>query len=135
MLKNIWLSSPSIIISLHIPSNPTIIKPQRKTAATSEQLCHTHHHLSKIFHTHDNHYLLIISLELMISFFHSFLKGAFFIPYFVCLFGAGVPVYFLEVAIGQYWQNGGITVWRLIQPIMKGNDTLLMIEFGGICKF
>ncbi|XP_074593255.1 sodium- and chloride-dependent GABA transporter 3-like [Brevipalpus obovatus] len=46
--------------------------------------------------------------------------GAFFIPYFVCLFGAGIPIYFLEVAIGQYWQNGGITVWHLIQPIMKG---------------
>ncbi|XP_074600851.1 sodium- and chloride-dependent creatine transporter 1-like [Brevipalpus obovatus] len=46
--------------------------------------------------------------------------GAFFVPYFICLLGAGIPLYFLEVAIGQYWQNGSLTVWEMICPLMKG---------------
>uniref|UniRef100_T1KML9 Transporter n=1 Tax=Tetranychus urticae TaxID=32264 RepID=T1KML9_TETUR len=46
--------------------------------------------------------------------------GAFFIPYMICLVAGGVPIYFMEVAIGQYWQEGGITVWQKICPLLKG---------------
>lgn len=46
--------------------------------------------------------------------------GAFFIPYFIFLFTGGIPILFLEVAIGQYFRNGGITVWQLICPVFKG---------------
>ncbi|RWS20298.1 sodium- and chloride-dependent GABA transporter 2-like protein, partial [Leptotrombidium deliense] len=45
---------------------------------------------------------------------------AFLVPYFICLICGGIPVYFLEVAIGQYWQSGGITVWEQICPLFKG---------------
>uniref|UniRef100_A0A8C7YZW4 Transporter n=1 Tax=Oryzias sinensis TaxID=183150 RepID=A0A8C7YZW4_9TELE len=38
--------------------------------------------------------------------------GAFLIPYFIFLFGGGLPVFFLEVALGQFTSEGGITCWE-----------------------
>uniref|UniRef100_A0A8C6U9Q5 Transporter n=1 Tax=Neogobius melanostomus TaxID=47308 RepID=A0A8C6U9Q5_9GOBI len=46
--------------------------------------------------------------------------GAFLIPYFIFLFGGGLPVFFLEVALGQYTSEGGITCWAKICPIFTG---------------
>uniref|UniRef100_A0A670I660 Transporter n=1 Tax=Podarcis muralis TaxID=64176 RepID=A0A670I660_PODMU len=46
--------------------------------------------------------------------------GAFLIPYFIFLFGGGLPVFFLEVALGQYTSEGGITCWEKICPIFTG---------------
>ncbi|CAG2176151.1 unnamed protein product, partial [Oppiella nova] len=45
---------------------------------------------------------------------------AFLIPYIIFLIFGGIPVLFLETAIGQYFRNGGISVWQLICPISKG---------------
>ncbi|GAB5568314.1 sodium- and chloride-dependent taurine transporter [Prionailurus iriomotensis] len=47
-------------------------------------------------------------------------KGAFLIPYFIFLFGGGLPVFFLEVIIGQYTSEGGITCWEKICPLFSG---------------
>uniref|UniRef100_A0AAY5L8T3 Transporter n=1 Tax=Esox lucius TaxID=8010 RepID=A0AAY5L8T3_ESOLU len=46
--------------------------------------------------------------------------GVFFIPYFVFLFFCGIPVFFLETALGQYTSQGGITSWRKICPMFEG---------------
>ncbi|KAJ8411231.1 hypothetical protein AAFF_G00172370 [Aldrovandia affinis] len=46
--------------------------------------------------------------------------GVFFIPYFVCLFFCGIPVFFLETALGQYTSEGGVTAWRKICPMFEG---------------
>ncbi|XP_036803382.1 sodium- and chloride-dependent taurine transporter isoform X1 [Oncorhynchus mykiss] len=46
--------------------------------------------------------------------------GAFLIPYTIFLFGGGLPVFFLEVALGQYTSEGGITCWEKLCPIFTG---------------
>ncbi|CDS37578.1 sodium:chloride dependent neurotransmitter [Echinococcus multilocularis] len=44
---------------------------------------------------------------------------AFLIPYFVSVFVTGIPMFFLEVSIGQLMSRGGIEAWEII-PLFKG---------------
>lgn len=46
--------------------------------------------------------------------------GAFLVPYLVFVVTCGVPLFLLEVAIGQYTQEGGVTCWRKLCPIAEG---------------
>ncbi|XP_078529839.1 sodium- and chloride-dependent GABA transporter 2-like isoform X2 [Lissotriton helveticus] len=46
--------------------------------------------------------------------------GAFFIPYLIFLFTCGIPVFFLEISLGQYTSQGGVTCWRRLCPIFEG---------------
>merc|ERR1719259_1017056 len=45
--------------------------------------------------------------------------GAFLIPYLFFVLCAGMPLYFLELALGQYMGAGSLTTWK-ISPISKG---------------
>ena len=47
-------------------------------------------------------------------------SGAFLIPYFVMAIFAGVPLFYLELALGQYHREGCISLWRKVCPVMKG---------------
>ncbi|XP_007503846.2 sodium- and chloride-dependent betaine transporter isoform X1 [Monodelphis domestica] len=46
--------------------------------------------------------------------------GAFFIPYFIFFFTCGIPVFFLETALGQYTSQGSVTAWKKICPLFEG---------------
>ncbi|NXY86028.1 S6A13 protein, partial [Alcedo cyanopectus] len=46
--------------------------------------------------------------------------GAFLIPYLIFLLTCGIPLFFLETALGQYTSQGGVTAWRKICPIFEG---------------
>merc|ERR1712127_69256 len=45
--------------------------------------------------------------------------GVFLIPYFIMLLVCGIPIFYIELAFGQYSGQGPITIWESI-PIFKG---------------
>ena len=44
--------------------------------------------------------------------------GAFLLPYFICVVLGGIPLFFLEVAVGQFMSRGGVNAWAFC-PILK----------------
>ncbi|KAI5109225.1 solute carrier family 6 (neurotransmitter transporter), member 13 isoform X1 [Silurus meridionalis] len=46
--------------------------------------------------------------------------GVFLIPYLVFLFACGIPLFLLEISLGQYTCQGSITCWRRICPLFQG---------------
>jgi hypothetical protein len=51
--------------------------------------------------------------------------GAFLIPYLVVLLVIGKPLYFLEMALGQFSSYGSVKVWEMV-PILKGNLPIVL---------
>uniref|UniRef100_A0A0B7AA86 Transporter n=1 Tax=Arion vulgaris TaxID=1028688 RepID=A0A0B7AA86_9EUPU len=45
--------------------------------------------------------------------------GAFLIPYFIAVVLGGIPMFFLEVSLGQFMGEGGIGPWK-IAPLFQG---------------
>ena len=45
--------------------------------------------------------------------------GAFLIPYTIMLVFVGIPLYYMEVALGQFCSSGPLTCWEFA-PIFKG---------------
>lgn len=50
--------------------------------------------------------------------------GAFLVPY--CFFAllCGVPLFIMETVIGQYTQEGGVTCWIKLCPLLQGKKCL-----------
>ncbi len=61
-------------------------------------------------------------LEMMLYF--SIVVGAFLIPYFLCVIIGAIPMFILEIALGQYTSQGAITAWNIC-PILKGKSKYL----------
>ncbi|PAA73531.1 hypothetical protein BOX15_Mlig005002g1 [Macrostomum lignano] len=45
--------------------------------------------------------------------------GAFFAPYLIMMIICGIPIYFLELILGQYFREGFYRVWKIV-PISRG---------------
>ncbi|XP_052800617.1 sodium-dependent dopamine transporter-like [Mya arenaria] len=46
--------------------------------------------------------------------------GAFLIPYGLMLIFGGIPLFYMELALGQFYRTGAITCWARICPLFKG---------------
>lgn len=46
--------------------------------------------------------------------------GCFLIPYSLMLVAAGIPLFYMELALGQYNRTGAITCWGGLCPLFKG---------------
>ncbi|XP_075052981.1 sodium-dependent serotonin transporter [Mixophyes fleayi] len=46
--------------------------------------------------------------------------GAFLLPYVIMAVFGGIPLFYMELALGQYHRNGCISIWRKICPLFKG---------------
>ncbi|XP_063141403.1 sodium-dependent neutral amino acid transporter B(0)AT3 isoform X3 [Rattus norvegicus] len=51
---------------------------------------------------------------------HTHGGGAFLIPYFIALVFEGIPLFYIELAIGQRLRRGSIGVWKTISPYLGG---------------
>lgn len=58
-----------------------------------------------------------------LSIYVIYIAGAFLIPYFLCAVVGGVPLFFLEVTVGQFMGKGGVGAWRIC-PILQGEYSL-----------
>jgi len=46
-------------------------------------------------------------------------SGAFLIPYFLFVIIGGIPLFYLEVAVGQFMAKGGVKAWAIC-PVFQG---------------
>ncbi|XP_018334453.1 sodium-dependent serotonin transporter [Agrilus planipennis] len=46
--------------------------------------------------------------------------GAFLIPYTIMLIFGGLPLFYMELALGQFYRSGCLTIWKRICPALKG---------------
>ncbi|XP_026786519.3 sodium- and chloride-dependent GABA transporter 2-like [Pangasianodon hypophthalmus] len=60
--------------------------------------------------------------------------GVFLIPYLVFLFACGIPLFLLEISLGQYTSQGSITCWRKICPLFQGlgYGTVVVLLYSSI---
>lgn len=69
----------------------------------------------------------------MMYFCKYFFAGAFLIPYCIMLVVGGIPLFYMELALGQHNRKGAITCWGRLVPLFKGksiqNDILGNIFF------
>uniref|UniRef100_A0A8C2T6I0 Transporter n=1 Tax=Coturnix japonica TaxID=93934 RepID=A0A8C2T6I0_COTJA len=59
--------------------------------------------------------------------------GAFLVPYFIMLAICGIPIFFMELSLGQFASQGPLAVWK-ISPLFKGigMGTILIVSLVAI---
>ena len=61
-------------------------------------------------------------------------SASFLIPYVIILVLAGLPLFFLELALGQFSSLGPISVWKLL-PLFKGNSSEFLSHLSNVYDF
>ncbi|XP_059169355.1 sodium-dependent proline transporter-like [Physella acuta] len=60
--------------------------------------------------------------------------GAFLVPYVIMLTICGLPLFYMELAFGQFGSLGPITIWR-VSPIFIGIGIAMVLISGMVCLY
>lgn len=60
--------------------------------------------------------------------------GVFLVPYAIMLFCTGIPIFYLEIAFGQYSGMGPVTIWESI-PLFKGLGWAMLYVSAIVCFY
>lgn len=61
-----------------------------------------------------------------------FSAGSFFIAYILMLLGVGIPLLFLEMAVGQRAQQSSVDLWKSLSPWFGGvGYSMIMVRNPG----
>ena len=84
---------------------------------------------SAIKHCNDASWGEVFEPEIIMQTFDlvSSFAGAFLVPFFISIVLCGVPLFMMEVSIGQYLNTGGIGIWNLV-PMFKGEFAYLFLS-------
>jgi solute carrier family 6 GABA transporter-like protein 6/8/11/12/13 len=63
------------------------------------------------------------------------ISGAFLVPYFLILIICGIPLLYMELAVGQYTRRGPIGALSQICPLFTGNLIMTVPARGRIIHF
>uniref|UniRef100_A0A915HFM5 Transporter n=1 Tax=Romanomermis culicivorax TaxID=13658 RepID=A0A915HFM5_ROMCU len=61
--------------------------------------------------------------------------GAFLIPYTLMLLLAGIPLFYMELALGQYYRQGALTTWGRVCPLFKATFFGQVVWFTAIFPY
>lgn len=62
--------------------------------------------------------------------------GAYLVPYLILLLVIGIPLFFLELSVGQRIRRGSIGVWNYISPKLGGiGFASCIVSFLFVCLF
>ncbi|XP_077996417.1 sodium- and chloride-dependent GABA transporter ine-like [Glandiceps talaboti] len=61
--------------------------------------------------------------------------GAFLIPYFITLFFVGIPLLYMEIAIGQYIRFGPVGTFKKTAPLLKGTGIAAVSLSFLVCTY
>lgn len=50
-------------------------------------------------------------------------------PYCIMLLVGGIPLFYMELALGQFHRKGSITCWGRIVPLFKGKPAIILNSF------
>ena len=88
---------------------------KKNTYITIESFLHSKHSFCCILLLQE----IVIKVTNSINLVNHVFAGAFLLPYCIMLAVVGLPLFYMELAIGQYASLGPITIWRL-NPLLKG---------------
>lgn len=63
------------------------------------------------------------------------LPGAFLFPYLIMLFALGIPLFYLELTLGQGTKKGPVGAWKRIAPNLMGVGIAAVIVNSYICLY
>ena len=95
----------------------------RKSGLKLSHLCQTLLYRSSLNDCFCTAYLVIRNFMLLTrqKFSYEFLlSGAFLIPYVIMLAIEGIPIFYLELALGQRLRKGAIGAWNEVSPYLGG---------------